>query len=221
MSVFFRLAVTSLVAVTFASVCAVSTPSSATAETTGVSPAEAGEGAPMFSEYANVAAGVKGDAPALVDVNGDGRLDVVIVPGGSSTFNVVLNLEGTNGDPSFTDLPANPVGLPGRRHQQRPDRARDARLQQRRSHGPLPDQPGPGEPGAEESAPADRCPTAASDSTCGRRTSGRATTAAAPTGSPSTTVTAPSGPGRTSTPTATATPVPRCSPTSTATATPT
>jgi hypothetical protein len=67
---------------------------------------------PMFSEFATVAEGVKGDAPALVDVNGDGRLDIVIVPGGTSTFNVVLNLDGTGGEPSFRDLPANPVGLP-------------------------------------------------------------------------------------------------------------
>ena len=67
---------------------------------------------PMFSEFATVAEGVKGDAPALVDVNGDGRLDIVIVPGGTSTFNVVLNLDGTGGEPSFRDLPANPVGRP-------------------------------------------------------------------------------------------------------------
>jgi hypothetical protein len=67
---------------------------------------------PMFSEFANVAAGVKGDAPTLVDVNGDDRLDIVIVPGGESTFYVVLNLEDENGDLTFTDLPGNPVGLP-------------------------------------------------------------------------------------------------------------
>ncbi len=84
---------------------------------------------PMFSEYANVAAGVQGDAPTLVDVNGDERLDIVIVPGGSSTFNVVLNLEGANGDPTFTDLPTNPVGLPRRWDQQHPDRPGHARLQ--------------------------------------------------------------------------------------------
>ena len=65
----------------------------------------------MFSEYANVAAGVEGDAVSLVDANNDGLLDIVVIPGGSSTFNVVLNDRDANGDPIFTDLPANPVGL--------------------------------------------------------------------------------------------------------------